>query len=63
MMDEQRRLQRQKPANERIHIGGEIIVHHLVKEGCSTFSIGSFEDFEDDVKAIYSRFSVDGTHT
>jgi hypothetical protein len=63
MMDEQRQLQRRRPANERIYIGGEIIVHHLAKEGCSTFSIGSFEDFEDDMRAIYSRFAFDGSHT
>jgi len=63
MMDEQRSIQRQRPAEDRIYIGGEIIVHHLVKAGCSTFSIGPFEDFVDDVKAIYSRFGPDGSHS
>jgi hypothetical protein len=61
MMDEQRKIQRQKPANERIHIGGQIVVHHLVRAGCSTFSTGCFEDFDDDVKGIYARFLADGT--
>jgi hypothetical protein len=63
MMDEQRSIQRQRPAGDRIYIGGEIIVHHLVKAGCSTFSIGPFEDFVDDMKAIYSRFGPDGSHS
>jgi hypothetical protein len=63
MMDEQRSIQRQRPAEDRIYIGGEIVVHHLVKAGCSTFSIGPFEDFVDDVKVIYSRFGPDGSHS
>jgi hypothetical protein len=63
MMDEQRSIQRQRPAEDRIHIGGEIIVHHLVRAGCSTFSRGAFEDYVDDVKAIYSRFGPDGSHS
>jgi hypothetical protein len=32
-------------------------------DGCSTFSMGPFEDFIDDVKAIYSRFGPDGSHS
>jgi hypothetical protein len=60
MMDEQRSIQRQRPTEDRIYIGGEIIVHHLVKAGCSTFSMGPFEDFVDDMKAIYSRFGSVG---
>lgn len=63
MMDEQRRLERLRPTNDRIYIGGEIIVDHLVKSGCSTFSGGRVEDREDAVKVIYSRFAVDGSHT
>ena len=63
MMDEQRSIQRQRPAEDRIYIGGEIIVHHLVKAGCSTCSMGPFEDFVDDMKAIYSRFGPGGSHS
>jgi hypothetical protein len=63
MMDEQRSIQRQRPTEDRIYIGGEIIVNHLVKAGCSTFSMGPFEDFVDDMKAIYSRFGPDGSHS
>ena len=63
MMDEQRKIQRAKPKSKRIYIGGEIIVHHLVKAGCSTFSTGYFEDIVNDVKTIYSRFAPDGSHS
>ena len=63
MMDEQRKIQRTRPKAEQLYIGGEIIVHHLMKAGCSTFSTGYFEDIADDLKTIFSRFAPDGSHS
>jgi len=56
MMDEQRAIQATRPKNERIYIGGKILIHHLTKLGYSVYTLDEFEDFEADQSAIYDNF-------
>jgi hypothetical protein len=51
MMEEQRRLQATKPVTERLFIGGEIVVMHLTRQGCTTFVLSQFDDFSAQLEA------------
>ncbi|KAF0122326.1 MAG: hypothetical protein FD139_1091 [Methylocystaceae bacterium] len=53
MMEEQRKQEAGKSKSERLYIGGECIALHLTKEGCRTFSVFKFEDYLDDLQAIF----------
>lgn len=59
LMDAQRRVQASKPASERVYIGGEITVHHMTKDGFSTWTADRFPDYSDDERHIYGRFARD----
>lgn len=56
MMDEQRIIQATKPENERLYIGGEIIVNELSHEGFSTYTIDKFDDYETVEETIFTNF-------
>lgn len=56
MMDDQRLTQASLPKNERLYIGGEIVIHHLTRTGYYVFTLGQFEDFEVTERAIYQNF-------
>ena len=56
MMDAQRLLQSSKPKQERIYIGGEIEIHHLLKNGFQAYTLDRFEDYVRDETAIYDNF-------
>jgi hypothetical protein len=56
MMDEQRSIQSARPKDERVYVGGEIIVHHLTESGCAIYALGAFEDYGSDEEAIYRNF-------
>jgi len=58
MMDEQRAIQASRPKEERLYIGGEIIVHHLTKDGFATYTLGRFDDYANDEAAMYENFRV-----
>ena len=62
MMQEQRKIQSDKPIGERVYIGGEIVVHHLQRSGCNVYVAEKFPDYEETIKAIYDRFRPDGSH-
>jgi hypothetical protein len=57
MMEQQREIQSSLLPNERVYIGGEMIVHHLTQNGISIYSIGDFEDREETERAIYRNFT------
>jgi hypothetical protein len=46
MMEEQRAIQSRLPKGKRLHIGGEIQVHHLTKAGFSVETLDQFDDYE-----------------
>lgn len=53
MMEEQRRIQEQKPRSERLYIGGQCILMHLTKDACTTATLFNFEDYEDQLRYIF----------
>ena len=56
MMDEQRAIQASRPKDEKIFIGGKILVHHLSRSGFQAFVLDEFEDYESTQRAIYENF-------
>ncbi len=58
MMDEQRSIQAALPENQRVHIGGEIEIFHLTKDGFAIYTLDRFEDYARDEKAIYENFQA-----
>lgn len=60
MMDAQRAIQSSKLKQARIHIGGEIEIHHLFKvesRACfQAYTLDRFEDYARDETAIYDNF-------
>ncbi|MNZ67331.1 hypothetical protein D3C78_855760 [compost metagenome] len=57
MMYEQRTIQEKNPKHERIYIGGKINVLHLNKNGCSSYTLSEFFDFEEHEKKLFDNFS------
>jgi hypothetical protein len=55
MMNEQRAIQAAKPKEERLHIGGEIEVHHLSQHGFEVYTLHRFEDYTQVETAIYDN--------
>ncbi|MGA9997388.1 MAG: hypothetical protein WBP93_18360 [Pyrinomonadaceae bacterium] len=56
IMDEQRVIEATKPKNEKIYIGGEILIHHLTKSGFNVYTLDRFDDYELDERAIYKNY-------
>jgi len=56
MMDEQRAIQASCPKDERVYIGGKILIHHLTKSGFNVYTLDKFEDFEATEIEIYKNF-------
>lgn len=60
MMDAQRAIQSAKPKEQRVYIGGEIEIHHLLKNGSQicfqAYTLDRFEDYSHDEAAIYDNF-------
>jgi hypothetical protein len=56
MMDTQRTIEAVRPPHERVYIGGEIQIHHLTMDGCSIYSLGRFEDYEQHEQSMYENF-------
>ena len=55
IMNQQREIQSKVDANERIYIGGEVIVMHLTQSGFSIFHPYSFPDRVQDLKTIFNE--------
>lgn len=55
MMRDQRRIQDESPRGGRLYIGGEIQVLHLTRDGCRSFKLGEFDDFEDVQHEIFTK--------
>ena len=55
MMDEQRAIQRSRPAGDQLYIGGEIYVHHLMEGGSNVYRLDRFDDYEQDRETIYTN--------
>jgi hypothetical protein len=58
MMEEQRAAEALNPARERIWIGGEIIIHHLTRDGCLVYAADRFDDFDATENEIYKNFTL-----
>ncbi|HKU74444.1 MAG TPA: hypothetical protein VJR02_11030 [Pyrinomonadaceae bacterium] len=56
MMDSQRAIQAKRPKEERIYIGGEIMIHHLTDQSFTVYVLDEFEDYEANERAIFSNF-------
>jgi len=56
MMEEQRSIQCECLEGDRIHIGGEIIINHLTKDGYNVYTAEKFDDFVTTEKAIFENF-------
>ncbi len=60
MMDDQRAVQAGQPKEKRVHIGGEIQIHHLLRiesRACfQVYTLYRFEDYARDETAIYDNF-------
>lgn len=52
MMEEQRRLQAERPTGDRIHIGGDAMAIHLTREGCRQHLLFRFHDYDEHAAAI-----------
>jgi hypothetical protein len=57
MMGEQRVIQSSKPEENRIHIGGQILVHHLTQLGVTAYRLDQFDDFDSTQRTIYENFA------
>lgn len=55
MMKEQRTRQSDRPANERLYIGGECVAMHLTKVGCNVFPVCRFEDYEQHLAEVFRK--------
>lgn len=53
LMEEQRNIQAKLPTESRLYIGGEIQALYLSAEGCNSFKIGEFKDFDATMRAIF----------
>ena len=63
MMDEQRATEASRPKDQRIYIGGKILIHHLTKFGFSVFRLDEFEDYAANEQAIYENFGSHNSDT
>jgi len=62
MMDEQRAIQAARPKETRLYIGGEIEIHHLLKNGTQigfqAYTLDRFDDYTSDEAAMYENFRL-----
>jgi len=63
MMDDQRTIQASQPKDKRLYIGGEIMIHHLSRDGFSAYPLYRFEDYASDETAIYENFRASKERT
>jgi hypothetical protein len=56
MMEEQRAVQRGLPESDRVYIGGEIQVHHLMESGFNVYTLDRFDDFAADAVTMFNAF-------
>lgn len=59
LMQQQRSIQDSLPKEERIYIGGKIIIHHLTEMGFQVYVLDQFDDYHDHERAIYESFASD----
>lgn len=55
MMEEQRDIQENLPKESRLYIGGEIYALCLTAEGCNSFKLGQFKDYETHKRKIFEN--------
>jgi hypothetical protein len=58
MMIGQLAIQRNRPVEERIHIGGQCVALHLTSENCSTWKVFDFEDHEKQLAEIFQNHTA-----
>ncbi|MFT5691658.1 MAG: hypothetical protein ACI92E_000988 [Oceanicoccus sp.] len=59
MMNEQRDNQLQLPKGSRLAIGGEIYALYLTGEGCNSFKIAQFDDYDAQQRAVFNKFEME----
>ncbi|MEO9607873.1 MULTISPECIES: hypothetical protein [Alphaproteobacteria] len=59
MMREQRQIQETRPLNERVFIGGDAILHHLVPQSYAAYNLFKFEDYGEMMRAIFSNYQTE----
>ena len=60
IMKEQRKIEEKLPLGSRLYIGGEIHALYLTANGCNSFKLGEFSDFEDQMYEIFRN--IGSTH-
>lgn len=56
LMKGQRDIQSNRPLSEKVFIGGEIMVHHLQKDGYNVFPFAKFDDYDSIEHEMYKIF-------
>lgn len=56
MMLDQRAVQATRPKEQKVYIGGEIIIHHLARNGFQVYTLDKFEDHGQTQEAIFKNF-------
>lgn len=57
MMEAQRANQAAFSSDERVYIGGEILVHHLTPEKCQVYTLDRFDDYEANMHTMFANFA------
>lgn len=58
MMSEQRDNQLELPKDSRLSIGGEIYGLYLSDDGCNSFKIGEFDDYDAQQRAVFGKYDM-----
>jgi hypothetical protein len=56
MMQDQRERQALQPKENRLYIGGEILITHLTKNGFHSYNLCKFDDYDADEEVIYLNY-------
>ena len=59
MMNEQRENQLALPKNSRLSIGGEMYGLYLSNEGCNSFKIAEFDDYDAQQRAVFGKYDME----
>ena len=57
LMYDQRKLQQNLPQNQRLYIGGKIILYYLTHDGIFVKTIHKFDDFDNTEKQILKNYN------
>lgn len=58
MMEEQREIQSRVPPDKRVRIGGEAHALHLTKEGCRSWMLFRFDDYDEQMASAAAQSGI-----